>query len=376
MITLLKNIACFTPQYIGKRDILIAGKKIYKITEPNRINEKNTLIRTVIPCDGLLAFPGIIDQHVHIIGGGGEDGFTSRIPEITFEDIIQSGVTTLVGVLGVDSCTRSLGSLLAKARALEEQGLTTYIYTGSYAVPTVTLTDSVRNDIVLIDKIIGTGEIAISDHRSSVPLLSELLKLSSETHLGGLLSRKAGVVHIHIGEGKQGIQPILQILKNSELPIEQFVPTHVNRTKNLFRQAAQYCKNGGNIDLTAGESVGLPVPNAIQVLIGNGIPLSKVTISSDANGSIPNNGVGKIQALYDDIKSCIINKKITPDRAFYFVTKNVAEVLKLYPQKGALMEGSDADILIVDRNYQIQKLFCMGKLRLDNGRPVSDPIQS
>lgn len=365
MLTLLKNAECYAPEYLGKKDIVIACDKIYKIVNPQ--SQSYGLIENVIECGGLKAFPGIIDQHVHIIGGGGEEGFESRIPEIEFNEIIDGGVTTLVGVLGIDSFTRSLENLLAKARALDEQGLTTFIYTGSYAVPTITLTGSIAKDIVLIDKIIGTGEIAISDHRSSCPTLSELVKLSSDTHIGGLLSKKAGVVHIHIGEGKELLQPVIEILNNSNLPIEQFVPTHVNRTEALFRSAIDYTvSKGGYIDLTAGEGIGVNVPNAIQTLIDNNADMTKVTVSSDANGSIPNMGVGKICTLFDDIKKCVLGKNISPEVAFGLVTKNVANVLKLYPKKGALKEGSDADIIITDKDYNIKKLFCLGKLYTDN----------
>ncbi len=354
---------CYAPKYLGKKDILIANDKIYKITNPDEI-KGNSLISNTFDCEGLMAFPSLIDQHIHIIGGGGEEGFTSRIKEIEIEEILSAGVTTLVGVLGVDSYTRSLENLLAKARGLEEQGLTTFIYTGSYAVPTVTLTKSIVSDIVLIDKIIGTGEIAISDHRSSGADYLGLIKLSSETHLGGLLSGKAGVVHLHIGEGKAGLKPLTELLEKSDLEKSQFVPTHTNRCEKLFKEAIEYCKNGGNIDLTAGESSGITVPNALEMLINKKIDLSRVTVSSDANGSIPNHGVGKISSLYHDIKEIILVKNIAPEIAFRLVTENVARILKLYPKKGALNEGSDADILIVDKGYNIKKLFSKGKLML------------
>lgn len=352
---------CYAPEYCGKKDILIANDKIYRILNPEETTE-NSLISAALDCDGLMAFPALIDQHIHIIGGGGEEGFTSRIKEIEIEEILLAGVTTIVGVLGVDSYTRSLENLLAKARALEEQGLTTFIYTGSYAVPTVTLTKSIVSDIVLIDKIIGTGEVAISDHRSSGADYLGLIKLSSETHLGGLLSGKAGVVHLHIGEGKAGLKPLIELLEKSDLEKEQFVPTHVNRSEKLFRQAIEYCKNGGNIDLTAGECGGITVPNAVEMLINEKIDLSRVTVSSDANGSIPNHGVGKISSLYHDIKEIIQIKNIAPEIAFRLVTENVAKVLRLYPKKGTLKEGSDADILIADGNYKIKMVFCKGKL--------------
>ncbi len=371
MFTLLKNLECYSPKYIGKKNILIAGGKIYKI-QPAGKQEANPFIDRTVECDGLLAFPGLIDQHVHIIGGGGEQGFASHVGEIDIHDILAAGVTTLVGLLGTDGCTKSLESLFVKAKILESQGITTFIYSGSYSVPIVTLTQSIVRDLILIDKVIGAGEIAISDHRSSNADSAALLTLASDTHLGGLLGGKAGVVHIHLGDGKAGLTPLLKILEQSDLPVELFVPTHVNRNPVLFEQAVEYCKNGGNIDLTAGETVGIPVPDAVCRLMNGNPGLSGVTVSSDANGSIPSGGTGTIQCLYDDIRDCIVTEKINPETVIRLVTENVAKVLKLYPQKGTLREGSDADLLITDKNYKVSKLFCLGKLMIDEGCVVEN----
>ena len=69
------------------------------------------------------------------IGGGGEGGFSTRTPEATLSDLTTAGVTTVVGTLGTDGIARDMNALLAKARGLEEEGITTYIYTGSYRLP-------------------------------------------------------------------------------------------------------------------------------------------------------------------------------------------------------------------------------------------------
>lgn len=366
MLTLLKNIECYCPQYCGKKDILMAGTKIYKITSVDELKESSLVEKTFF-CDGLLAFPGLIDQHVHIIGGGGEQGFQSRAMEIFINEILMAGVTTLVGLLGADGYTRSLECLYAKAKQLEAQGTTTFIYSGSYALPAITITNNIISDLIFIDKVIGAGEIAISDHRSSQPDLKEILKLSSDTHLGGMIGGKAGVVHLHVGDGKMGLNMLHQVLGQSDLPMEMFVPTHTNRSHSLFDQAMDYCRSGGNIDITAGELVGLPVPQAVRMLVDGRISLSRVTVSSDANGCNPDGGVIKIQALYDDLKKCIISSGIKPEIVFQLATENVAKILKLYPRKGALKPGSDADILITDDNYNVKMLFGMGRLLVENG---------
>ena len=362
MIKLIKNLDCYCPGHAGINDLLICGERIFKI-RPNI--QHSDLIETIYDCEGMLAFPGFIDQHVHITGGGGEEGFGSHVTEIEINTILNAGITTIVGLLGADSITRSIHSVYAKAKALEQQGITTYIYTGSYRVPFPTLTGDVMRDLVLIDKVIGIGEVAMSDHRSSYMDIQELLKVAADIHMGGLLGGKAGIMHIHMGDGKARFKPLLEIVEKSDLPMSEFIPTHTNRNPELFEQATAYCLSGGNIDLTSGEKAGISVPDAIQRLIERKVDLSKVTVSSDANGSCPEGGVNSIATLYEDIISCIKDKGISAETAFSLVTENVAKVLKLYPRKGALMEGSDADILITDKNYNVNRLFSKGELVLD-----------
>lgn len=234
-------------------------------------------------------------------------------------------------------------------------------------MPCVTFTGNIAKDLVLIDKVIGAGEIAISDHRGSPYPMDILTKLAADVHLGGLLSGKAGVLHLHVGDGKSRLSPLLQLIEKSDLPMEEFIPTHVNRNPYLFDEAVCYCKNGGRIDLTAGETAGISVPEAVKSLIQRGVELSRTTISSDAGGSIPGGGTAKAKALYDDIIGCI-NAGVPIDNAFRLATENVAKALKLYPRKGTIKEGSDADILITDKNLKMVFLFGMGKLLIKENK--------
>ncbi len=93
-----------------------------------------------------------------------------------------------------------MSNLIAKARGLEEEGITTYVYTGSYQVPIRTITGSIQDDIILIDKIIGVGEVALSDHRSSQPTVEDIMKIAAEARVGGILSGKGGEWLISIWE--------------------------------------------------------------------------------------------------------------------------------------------------------------------------------
>lgn len=362
MLTLLADIQCGGPRRPDRADIVIAGDTIERIGPAGSF--RSDLIDTVIPCGGFLAFPALIDMHVHIIGGGGEAGFASRLPQIGAEEICAAGVATLVGLLGSDGCSRGLLDLYAKAKALEAAGITTYLYSGSYAVPPVTFTGDIVKDLVLIDKVVGAGEIALSDHRSSHPSLSAMLRLASGVHLGGLLGGKAGILHLHMGDGKEGLGPLIATIEHSDLPMEMFVPTHVNRNHSLFQEAIDYCLAGGRIDLTAGETAGIPVPEAVGMLIASGADISRVTVSSDAGGSIPSGGTAPMRALYDDLIGCI-RAGLAPETVFPLAAENAAKTLRLYPRRGTLAPGSAADILVTGPDYMIRMLIANGRLLYD-----------
>lgn len=390
MFKLLKNVRCFSPRDLGKKDILVVFNKILLIEDDIKRESIKYFFSLsggeVIDCSGLFAVPGFIDQHVHIAGGGGEQGPLSRTPEIKPEDIIKGGVTTVVGVLGFDSVTRNISGLLAKARALEEEGISTSIYTGSYGIPTATLTGRVLTDIALIDKVVGVGEIAISDHRSSHPSLASLREIAVEARSGGMLGGKAGVVHIHVGDGKEGLNPLFQLLEESDFPVEMFVPTHINRNPELFNQGIGLLRRGGNIDLTAGEKKGITVPDALTRLISEGFSLDQVTITSDGNGSNGSNsnsnsnsssggkfsskgstgevgaGIAQVQDLLIDFRRAAIDQKIPLEELLKTVTANPARILK-FPRKGKLAPGCDGDILILTPDdLQVKMLLAQGEI--------------
>src|SRR5205085_7564452 len=138
---------------------------------------------------------------------------------------------SVVGLLGTDGATRTIRDLVGRTLGLREEGISAWCYTGNYQVPVQTLTGSVRDDIVFIDPIIGVGELAISDHRSSQPTLDELLRVASDVHVAGMMSGKAGVLHLHLGDGPRGLELVRRALDGSELPPRVFHPTHVNRQR-------------------------------------------------------------------------------------------------------------------------------------------------
>jgi beta-aspartyl-dipeptidase (metallo-type) len=380
--TLLRNASIIAPNELGTQDILIAGSKIAAIGKDLALPHGYDC--TEIDLTGYTILPGFIDSHVHMIGGGGEGGYATRTPEIVLSKVTTSGVTTLIGCLGTDGITRHMESLLAKARALEEEGLSTYIYTGAYEIPTPTITGSVRKDIIIIDKIIGVGEIAMSDHRSAQPTKSDYQRLAAEARVGGMLSGKAGIIDMHMGDGTDGMKLLYEITANAELPKSQFLPTHVNRNANLLEESIEWAKQGGMMDITSGvspasgSSKAVKPSKAVKKALEAGVPLTQITMSSDGNGSMPifdekgntiGVGVASQASMLEELRDMVQNESIKISDAVQIVTSNVARVLKL-SHKGTIAIGSDADILVINKEFNLTKVWCKGQHMVEDGKPI------
>ncbi len=379
MITRIVNGICYSPEPLGHTNLLVAGRQIAALGTQAELS--GDIVQTVDASDCYVV-PGLVDSLAHIIGGGGEGGFRSRTSELKVTDAIEAGVTTLVGVLGTDAVTRTLTNLLAKAHALDEEGLTCYCHTGSYQVPAYTLMDDLLQDLVLIDKFIGVGEVAIADHRSSQPTVQELARLASQARVGGMLSGKAGIVSVHVGPSPEGITQLLQVASNTDIPLTQFYPTHMNRNQALLQMGFDYVRQGGYIDLTTSTTAQdlaqgeIKCADALLQAVQAGVNLQHVTFSSDANASLPmfdaqNNfvglGEGRIASLYEEMTDAI-RLGVPVQDALRVVTSNPARILKL-PHKGQLQVGADADVLLIDKNtLELKAVMAKGRWLYSDGR--------
>ena len=376
MFKLIRGGTLYGPEKIGVRDILIVGKTIAKISE--RIDLPAEWKAQILSAEEKMITPGLVDLHVHLLGGGGEGGARTRTPEITLSKITRAGVTTVVGCLGTDDVSRRPETLLAKAMQLEEEGISTFIYCGSYQFPPPTITGSVRKDIALIPKVIGVGEIAISDHRSSQPTFEELCRLSAEARVGGLLGNKAGLVHLHMGSGPRRFDLIIRIVKETEIPIGQFLPTHVTRTEALLREAIRFAKMGGNIDFTVkGLELQFPLKTAeaLKMALDEGVSIDQITLSSDSNGSLPifdekgrllRLAVGDIRNLYLEFRE-LVREGFSLEEILKLVTLNPAKRVGIDRYKGILEEGKDGDLLILNKNLEIETVIAKGQIMIDQG---------
>jgi len=369
---LIKNIQVFSPEFIGEQDIFIAGNKIAAIGKD--IELPKSINVTILNGKGLKAIPGLIDAHVHIAGAGGEGGPATRTPELQLSHMLEAGVTTVIGCLGTDGMTRSVASVLMKTKALRQEGVSAWMFTGAYQVPTPTILGDVGKDVAMIDEIIGVGEIAISDHRSSTPTVNELIRLTEHARVGGMLGGKAGIVNIHMGDARNPFKPLYEAVENSELKLTQFLPTHCNRNDYIFEDAKEYGKKG-YIDITASSYPYFPQyeikpSKAIVEFLKAGVPLKNITLTSDGCGSLPDfdeDGnlvqleIGYPKSVLIELIDAIVKENLEIEKAIKVATSNVADILKLY-NKGRILAGKDADLALLDKDFNIVHLIANGEI--------------
>lgn len=378
---LIKNAEVFTPESIGKKDVLLAGKKIVAIEES--IELPASLTCRVIDATGLKLTPGFIDAHVHIAGAGGEGGPATRTPEIQLSMLIKGGATTVIGCLGTDGMTRNVESVLMKAKGLRDEGVSAWIYTGAYQVPTPTITGDIGKDVALIEEVIGVGEVAISDHRSSCPTTEELIRITEHARVGGMLGGKAGIVNLHMGDAKNPFQPIHDAVAKSELNYKQFYPTHCNRNDYIFEDAKEYGKKGW-VDITTSSYPYFPQyeikpSKTIRQLLDAGVPVEHITFTSDACGSLPDFDpvtgdlrqleMGHPDASLREIVDAVKQENIPFETALKVVTSNPATALKL-KQKGSIAVGKDADVLLFDNHLKLKMVIAMGAIMMEDYKIV------
>lgn len=379
---IIRQAKVYAPDFIGTKDILLSNQKIIKIADQIATDLSEFGV-TEIDGSGKIVVPGFIDCHFHILGGGGEGGFQNRTPEVSLSQLTTAGVTTVVGCLGTDGEGRDMVALISKARGLEAEGITTFVYEGSYRLPVKTVSDSLIRDFLTIDKVIGVGEIAISDHRSSQPSFEEFTRAVADARVGGMLSGKAGIVNVHLGGGARKLELILKTIEETEIPITQFLPTHANRTQELFEACIEFAKKGGVIDFTASEDPDfwektdgeIRFSKGLKRLLDEGVELDKFTMTSDGQGSLPyfnekneflGLGVGSSKALMVGIKEAVLKENIPLEIAIRAITENPAKILKLQG-KGQVKETFDADLCLLDeKTLDIDTVIAKGQVMVEN----------
>lgn len=378
MLRLLLNARVFAPAPLGLRHVLVAGEKIAGVFDA--VPALSGVEVETTDLEGRTLVPGLVDAHVHITGGGGEAGYASSVPPIPLSHYTASGVTSVVGLLGTDDVTRSAENLVARTYALRQEGLSAWCWTGGYAVPPRTLTGNVRRDIVFVDPVIGCAEIALSDHRSSQPTFDEVARLAGLCHTAGMISGKAGVLHVHLGDGPRGLDLVRRLRRETEVPPRTLMPTHVNRNPDLWDEALRLVRDDGvGVDVTAFPddehlAPALAAADAVEAFWNAGLPEHLITLTSDAGGSLPTfdaagnlvkMGVAAPDALLATLQT-LLARGHALDRILPPMTATPADRLRL-ADKGRIEAGRDADLVVLDEAGRLTHTLARGRWHVRDG---------
>lgn len=372
MFKIIKNANVFAPQPLGKKDILLCFDKIVAIEDsldgiqlPGEVE--------ILDVENSRVTPGFFDQHVHLTGGGGEGGPATRVPPIMPSQLLRAGITTVCGVMGTEGTTKFPEGLYAKVMGLRQEGLTAYMHTGSYQYPTRTITGSPRKDIITIEPVLGV-KIALADHRCSFPNDDEMLKLVADVRMGGMLSGKKGVLHVHLGDYGGAYEQFERLIARG-LARHHFSPTHTGREPKLFEQAIEFAKKGGVIDITSGGGNYYPFVECVQRALKAGVDRSRITMSSDGNGSMPKfeNGImvaivaAPVNANHMMLKEMVANG-IDFETALMMTTSNVADSLGV--KEARLQPGMTANLCVLKDSLDIDTVIARGVTWIQNGKSI------
>jgi beta-aspartyl-dipeptidase (metallo-type) len=365
MLVLVEHGAVYAPEPHGVQPVLLLGGRVAAVGGVDGGAARRMGPRCeVIDASGCLVLPGLVDPHQHLLGAGGEEGFGTREPEVTADEVLRAGMTTVVGCLGTDTTTRPLVGLLGKVRELTARGLTAFLHTGGFAVPPVTLMGRVEDDIALVPEVVGVGELALSDDRSYEPTMDELARLVSAAMVGGRVGGKAGVVHFHVGGHERRLRKLHRLLDDFSVPARQLYPTHCNRSPALMDDAVALAKRGAYVDV---DTIDEELPRWLRYYRERGGPLNRFTASSDAH--TPGGAPAKVHA---GLVACVREAGLPLEEVLRAATSNPADALGLR-RKGRLAEGMDADLVVVDADtLAVRHVVAGGRVLLRDGRVATD----
>lgn len=361
MLTLIEGGEVYDPDPCGNQSVLLADGHVGKVGKVNRgALESLGAECEVIDASGCLVVPGLIDPHIHLLGGSGETGFSTQTPEFFISEIVRFGITTVVGTLGVDTTMKTMAGLLAKVKALREQGLNAFCWTGGYDVPPSSILATVREDIMFIEEVIGAGEVAISDQRALEPDPRELARTATHAHIGGMLARKAGLTHIHVGDSERRLKPLREVLEGFDVEPSWIYATHVERTEALMDEAIDLARRGMPCDIDVVER---DLHRWVRWWRDHGGPPELLTISSDASMISP-------AGVWLQLRDCVLDHGFALEEMLPMATRNTARILKLR-EKGELRKGCAGDILLVEKDsLEIVHVLSRGKVVVRDGQVV------
>lgn len=361
MLTLIEGGRVYDPRPRGEQDVLLADGHVSTVGKVDRkALESLGTEYEIIDATGCLVCPGLIDPHIHLLGGSGETGFSTQTPEFFISELVRCGITTVVGTLGVDTTMKTMPGLLAKVKALKEQGLNAFCWTGGYDLPPNSILQNVREDIMFIEEVIGAGEVAVSDRRALPADPRELARAATDAYVGGMLARKAGLVHVHVGDEDSRLKPLRNVLDEFHVEPSWFYATHVERTEALMEEALALAKKGMPCDVDVVEG---DLHRWVRWWLRHDGPPELLTVSSDASMTSP----GRV---WLQLRDCVQNHGFALEEVLPLATRNTARILRLR-EKGELRKGCAGDVLLLEEgSLEIVHVLSEGKVMVRDGRVV------
>ena len=372
----IKNAHVYSPKDFGVVNVVIWNGQIVSVGEhAEPLSDANV---ETVEAEGRPLLPGLIDPHVHIMGASGAGGPLSRSTVQPLSELTCAGITTVVTPLGTDSLSRTIPNLLMQAETSTAEGVTAYVYTGGWCNPVPTLTGDAQTDVAFLPRVLGI-KVAIAEPMAPPMSVTELEHYAHAAVIGGRFANKQAVLHAHIGDRPEGLQPLWDAGKSSGLPLDRFMATHINRNPALLEMAIDFAKAGGNIDVTGqiqverGYGQATPAADAILKLIDADTPLERITLSTDSGGSYIQQSeehfcMADPATMWQTVQA-LANAGMDWTQIASIASHHAAQTLGL-TQKGQIIEGADADLLLLNSDGELDAVWSGGKQMVSKGKPI------
>ncbi len=158
----------------------------------------------------------------------------------------------------------------------------------------------------------------------------------------------------------------------------------MSRTEELLEDGFRFAKMGGYVDITCEDIQRIPEgklgTGAMLRLLDKarqeGVPMDRLTFSSDGQGSwssydeyghLKEIGVTDVGNLFRQFRHLVLEGAVDLTQALSFFTSNVAKALEIYPKKGCIARGADADVLLLRPDLALDTVIARGAIMMRDG---------
>jgi N-acetylglucosamine-6-phosphate deacetylase len=386
------NAKIITPHTIIENgSILISGKKIAAITERNIETED----ATAIDAKGNYAAPGFIDIHVH--GGGGHDFMDGS--ETAFLEIAELharyGTTSMLPTT-LTSSKEELLHTLAICESANKKNTNGAQFLGMHLEgPDISMNQRGAQDARYIRNPDPAEYHEIISSFSCIKRWSSAPELNGSIELGRFLKSKN--ILPAIAHTDAIYEEVLEAFNNGYTLITHLYSAMTGVTRrNAFRYAgviesaylidemdAEIIADGVHLPppllklvfkikgpdkialiTDAMRAAGMPEGESILGSLHNGLKV----IVEDGVAKLPDRSsfAGSVATANRLLKTMVQMAGVPLSDAVKMLTTTPARILNVSDTKGELVAGKDADIVIFDDDFTVQKTIIQGKVVYDN----------